>query len=147
MPFYYILTGLSEIYMCSSSESFSGLSVAILQKELFAGILQNRCFWKFCNNHRKTPVLESLFNKFAGIPVKKKKTPRGESIEHLWWLLLLSGDFLQLHLAGVDQYMQMFKIVLLCQRLYILWFYIICLNLLSHQKPWDSKVTMTLSVC
>ena len=32
-------------------------------------------------------------------------------IEHLWWLLLLSGDFLQLNLAGVDQYMQMFKIV------------------------------------
>ena len=56
-------------------------------------------------------MLDSLFNKFAGIPVKKKKTPRGESIEHLWWLLLLSGDFLQLHLAGVDQYMQMFKIV------------------------------------
>ena len=38
-----------------------------LQNQPFADVLQNRCFYKFCNIHRKTPVLESLFNKFAGL--------------------------------------------------------------------------------
>ena len=36
-----------------------------VQKQPFADILQNRCSWKFCKIHRKTPVLESLFNKVA----------------------------------------------------------------------------------
>ena len=35
------------------------------QKQSFADILQNRCFWKVHNFHRKTPVLESLLHKFA----------------------------------------------------------------------------------
>ena len=37
------------------------------QKQLFSSVLQNRCSWKFCKFHRKTPVLESVFNKVAGL--------------------------------------------------------------------------------
>ena len=33
------------------------------QKQPFSGVLQSRCSYKFCNIHRKTFVLESLFNK------------------------------------------------------------------------------------
>ena len=36
------------------------------QKESHADVLQNRCYYKFCNIHKKTYVLESLFNKVAG---------------------------------------------------------------------------------
>ena len=36
------------------------------------GVLQNRCFSKFCKFHRKTPVLESLYDKVA---LYYKKTP------------------------------------------------------------------------
>ena len=36
-----------------------------VQKQPFADVLQNRCPWKFCKIHRKTPALESLFNKVA----------------------------------------------------------------------------------
>ena len=35
-------------------------------KQLFTDVFQDRCSWKFCNIHRKTPVLESLFNKVTG---------------------------------------------------------------------------------
>ena len=35
------------------------------QTYLFVDVLQNSCFSKFRNIHRKTPVLESLFNKEA----------------------------------------------------------------------------------
>ena len=38
-----------------------------LQKQSFADILQSRCSKKFCKFDRKTPVLESLFNKVAGL--------------------------------------------------------------------------------
>ena len=37
-----------------------------LQKEPFTDVLQNRCFEKFRKFHRKTPVLESHYNKVAG---------------------------------------------------------------------------------
>ena len=36
------------------------------QKQSFAGVLQNRCYSKFCKYHRKAPVLESIFNEFVG---------------------------------------------------------------------------------
>ena len=36
-------------------------------KQPLKDVLQNRCSQKFCNIHRKTPVLESPFNKFAGL--------------------------------------------------------------------------------
>ena len=36
-------------------------------KQSFADVPQNRCSWKFSKFHRKTPVLESLFNNVAGL--------------------------------------------------------------------------------
>ena len=36
-------------------------SYFLLQKQLFANVLQNRCSCKFHNIHMKTPVLEFLF--------------------------------------------------------------------------------------
>ena len=80
------------------------------QKQPFADDLQNRCSKRFCNIHRKTPVLESLFNNVPGLKVcnfiRKRLHHRcflvvniakflGTAfIEHLWWLLLKMGDFL-----------------------------------------------------
>ena len=40
---------------------------AMFQQRLLADVLQNKCSWKFCNIHRKIPVLESLFNKIPGL--------------------------------------------------------------------------------
>ena len=37
------------------------------KKQPFADVFQNRCSLKFGNAHRKTPVLELLFNIFAGL--------------------------------------------------------------------------------
>ena len=34
-----------------------------VQKQPFPDVLQNRCSWKVFKIHRKTPMLESLFNK------------------------------------------------------------------------------------
>ena len=40
----------------------------LVEKQPFADVFRNRCSSKFCNIHRKTtPVLESLFNKVAGL--------------------------------------------------------------------------------
>ena len=75
---------------------------------MFADFFQTRCSWRFCNIHRKTPVLESLFNKAVGLQscdfIKKRLRHRcfpvniakflrtAFFIEHLWWLFL---NFLQ----------------------------------------------------
>ena len=37
------------------------------QKQPFANVLQNRCSEEFHNIHRKTPMLESLFNNVADL--------------------------------------------------------------------------------
>ena len=34
-----------------------------IQKQPFVDVLQNKCSYKFCNIHRKTPVLEQLYEK------------------------------------------------------------------------------------
>ena len=73
-------------------------------KEPFAHVLQNRCSYKFHKFHRKTPVLESLFNKVAAPQacnfIKKRLLHRCFPVkfvkflgtpcftEHLRWLLL-----------------------------------------------------------
>ena len=38
-----------------------------IQRQPFPDVLQNRCSWKFCKIHWKTPMLESLFNKVAHV--------------------------------------------------------------------------------
>ena len=55
----------------------------------YVDILQNRFSLKFCNGHRKTPVLESLFNK-KDTPTQvfsceySKIYKSNFYIEHLW---------------------------------------------------------------
>ena len=39
------------------------------QKQWYADVLQNRCYLKLCNIHRKTFLLQSLFDKVAGLMV------------------------------------------------------------------------------
>ena len=46
---------------------WSVFTLHFVQKQLFTDVLQNRCSQKFRNIHRKTPVLESLFDKVAGL--------------------------------------------------------------------------------
>ena len=43
------------------------LNLIAEQKQSFPDVLQTRYFWKFHKIHRKTFVLESLFNKVAGV--------------------------------------------------------------------------------
>ena len=45
----------------------SWMSSCIVQKQSFADELQNRCSYRFRKFYRKTAVLESLFNKNAGV--------------------------------------------------------------------------------
>ena len=75
-----------------------------LQKQLFIGVFQSGCSQKYHKIHKKTPVLEFLFDKVAGLkaynfnkkrllhrcfPVNIAKFLRTALfIEHLWWLLL-----------------------------------------------------------
>ena len=51
---------------------------AIIQKQPFIVVPQNKYFQKFRNIHKETVVLESLFNKVAGLKICrfiKKETP------------------------------------------------------------------------
>ena len=87
----------------------------------FLNVLQNRCYYKFPDIHQKIFVLESLFNKVAGLMASnfiKKGTPTqvfsceyhkmfGESffMEHLWWLFLkMVEEFLKDGLTQSDLY-------------------------------------------
>ena len=72
------------------------------QKKSFADVLQNRCSSKFRKFYRKTPVLDSPFNKLFQnetptqcFPVKFAKFWRTYFFrEHLWWLLLGFLEFI-----------------------------------------------------
>ena len=71
-----------------------------LQKQSFADVFENRCSYKFSNIHKKTPVLESLFNKVVDLQpchfIKKRLLDRCFPVsitnflrafffpEHLW---------------------------------------------------------------
>ena len=72
----------------------------VIKKQLFSDILQNRCPKNFCKIHRKTPLMESVFNKAVDLKawkfIKKKLQRRYFAYfleKHLqntsWWLLLL----------------------------------------------------------
>ena len=87
------------------------------QKQPFSGVLQSRCSYKFRNIHRKTSVLEPLFNKnrsfFQACNFIKKSSTQVFSceyceilriafyIEHLWWLLL-SKNLTAVHFGFSD---------------------------------------------
>ena len=77
-----------------------------LKEQLFADLLQIRCSQKFRNIHKKTPVLQPLFNKVPCLSLKacnfiKKRLwhkcfpvnianflRTAFFIKHIWWLLL-----------------------------------------------------------
>ena len=40
--------------------------INLFKRQSFSNVLQNRCSKKFHNFHKKTPVLEFIFNKVAG---------------------------------------------------------------------------------
>ena len=44
------------------------------EKQPLIDVLQNRCSKNFRNIHRKTPVLESHFNKLAGLQLHQKES-------------------------------------------------------------------------
>ena len=44
-----------------SEIQFNFLAFWSIQKKPITGVLQNKCFSKFCKTHRKTPVPESHF--------------------------------------------------------------------------------------
>ena len=46
---------------------FQGTLFYHFQKQPYTDVLQITCYQKFCNFHRKTSVLESLVNGFAGL--------------------------------------------------------------------------------
>ena len=43
------------------------IPLEMLQKQLFVDVIQDKCSCKFCKFRRKTPMLESLFDKVAGL--------------------------------------------------------------------------------
>ena len=59
--------------------------VNLLLKQPFADVYQRRCSKELCNIHRKTPVLESLFNKVPVIQTCYFKSNSNEGV--LLWLL------------------------------------------------------------
>ena len=63
------LKGLIDL--CVRMFSYKAINLNI-QKQPFADVLQNRCSCKFRIIHRKTPVLESLFDKVAGLCLKNR---------------------------------------------------------------------------
>ena len=93
-------------FQCNTFALFVfGCSLFIIQKQPFADILQNRCFYKFRKFHRKRPVLQSHFNQVARLkasyfikkrhlhrcfPVKFAKLLRTPFFtKYLPWLLLI----------------------------------------------------------
>ena len=63
---FYNIFSTTRIWYLITSWVFTG-SKKKKKKKHFADVLQRICRWKFCKIHRKTPVLESLFNKIAVI--------------------------------------------------------------------------------
>ena len=79
-----------------------------IQEQSFAGVFHKRCSEKFCKIHRKTPVLESLFNKVAGhqacnfiknriqhrcFPAKVLQSTSDGWFWILWFYLIFCGKF------------------------------------------------------
>ena len=97
------------LYNCKETAENKLLKQKNNQKQPFTYVFQNRCFLKIRNMHRKTPVLESLFNKLAGQKacnfIKKRFQHRcfpkniaefsriAFFIQHLLWLS--SNNYLQ----------------------------------------------------
>ena len=87
---------LSSVHVCSLCfEKYNHLAqFSQFLEAATTDILQNSCLQKFCSFHKKTPVFESLLNKFAGPQpcnfIKKRLQCRCFPVKfgNLWWLLL-----------------------------------------------------------
>ena len=55
-------------------ESPKQLLLQVTSEAAVRSVLQNRCSYKFRNIHRKTSVLESLFNKVSGLTALRPAT-------------------------------------------------------------------------
>ena len=49
-------------------------AVKLSRAAVVCRVLQNRCSLKFCNKHRKTPALKSLFNNVVGLQAIRRAT-------------------------------------------------------------------------
>ena len=58
-----------RISLANSGKSSVFLRFSSHWEAVFRSVLWNRCSWKFRKFHRKTPVLDFLFNKVAGLKV------------------------------------------------------------------------------
>ena len=76
-PFIFVSSKVSFAKLWSEECSYKQFPK--MQKQLFTNVLQNRCFYKSPNVHRKISVLKSLCNTGRGLKVhniNKKETPR-----------------------------------------------------------------------
>ena len=87
--------------------------------QLFANVLQNKCYYKFPDILKKKSVLESQFNKVTGLmAATSKKDPntvvcpvnitkclrKAFFMEHLWCLLLkMVEEFLRISNGGLTR--------------------------------------------
>ena len=85
----------------------------------FTNALQNRCYYKFSDIHKKICVFESLFDKVTGLMACNfiKKRPQDKRfpgsmtclreaffMEHLWWLFLKTiEEFIGISKGGLTQ--------------------------------------------
>ena len=87
-----------------------------MQKQPFANVLQNRCSKKFRNIHRKTLVLESPFDKVAGLQVFSCESCEifngSFFIEHLRWLLLQRFCFTLSFQENVAEYISVIQCII-----------------------------------
>ena len=68
MVFTYFLQNASiSIHQLISNVVLNLTHSRCLQKQLFTDVLQNKCSQNLVKFHRKTPVLETLFNKVPGL--------------------------------------------------------------------------------
>ena len=102
-----------------SSDLKNVLTKHFPKMQLFANVLQNKCYYKFPDIHKKKSVLESQFNKVTGLmAATSKKDPntvvfpvnitkclrKAFFMEHLRWLLLkMVEEFLRISNGGLTR--------------------------------------------
>ena len=72
--------------------------------------LQNSCSQNFCKLHRKTPVLESLFNKVAGLNLKACNFLLKKEASTVKFVKFLRAPFLQNTSSGCFWRLKLVKI-------------------------------------
>ena len=108
------------------------------QKQPFANVLQNNCFQKFRKFHWKTPVLESLFSKFAGLrPAKLLKKLKYRCFP-VKFVKFLRTSFLQS--TSNDCFFRCFLIILISSSLIINVNKLFFNPLIANPTKWSNTV-------